>query len=555
MNERFRIPEILRPIAWGLAGLALALPLQADSVTVRTYANASRVAPATAEDLAALGVEMMEGKLALSLQDAVAIALERNLSIDIERFRRSQVGLGITEAYGIYDLQLDSVALLDSDTAPVSSTLQMTGGDDTVTDRVAVWNSSLTQLTPFGGTAVLDFNNQRFSSSDQAFQPNPRFSVNLDFTLTQPLLRGFGRTATEQNILLARNSSAIGRESFQAQVEQVISDVVTTYWALVEAQEQLKVAEESLTLAKELDSMNRIQVEVGTLAPLELVQSEAGVAAREEAIIQQQAAVEDNSDLLRQLLNLAGGELWDVEIQPVTEPEVEHAPIDTEQAVKTALEERPDLRSQRLRNDSLEVQRRAAKNAVLPQLNLVARYGSNAIAGDVVDIDPDTGEETVLIDSGYSDALSDLTGFDSRGWQVSLNFSYPLQNRTARARYATAELAEEEGDFTLRALEQTVLIQVRQAARAVETAAKRIDSAKVSSRLERENLDAQRKRYENGLATSFEVLQIQEDLSEARSREVSAVISYRIALSQFHQAVGRLLKQNGVELEDQQTQP
>jgi outer membrane protein TolC len=292
--------------------------------------------------------------------------------------------------------------------------------------------------------------------------------------------------------------------------------------------------------------MNKIQVEVGTMAPLETVQSEAGVATREEDIIRRQAAVEDSADALRRLVNLDRRELWDIGILPVTPPELDHRPIDLDEAIDVALENRPDVRRQRLLIKNIELEAKIANNQKKPRLDVLARYGLNAVDGDVSD--PNTG--VLLEGGGYSDALQQILNLDFDGWSVGLTFAYPLQNRAAKARSVRADLALEQVDLELRDLEQQVVAEVRQTARAVETAAKQIESAKVSSRLARENLNAEQKRYENGLSTSFQVLQIQEDLSQARSRQVSAVIAYRRALTAYERSVGKLLEANDVELDD-----
>lgn len=488
------------------------------------------------ESLADLGLETQDGATRLSLQEAIEAALERNLSLDVQRLRREQSQLGIAAARGIYDLNLSVVLGATSDTSPPSSTLQQAA---ILTRESVYWNNSLTQLTPFGGTAELAFNNRELESSDEATQPNPQTTVDLDFSFGQPLWRGFGRTMTEQSLIIARNNSAISREDFQLQVEAVVADVIVQYWALVEAREQLTVAEESLALAKELHEMNRIQVEVGTKAPLEMVQSEVGVATREEDIIRLTATVEDAADNLRQLINLDRGSLWNVSIVPVTDPEIEHQPIVLAEAVDTALTRRPDLRRLLISNDTLELQAEVAENLVKPQLDLFAEYGFNGLAGDVDDGD-------VILKGGFTDALDQVTDASFEGWTVQLTFGMPLQNRKAKAERAQAELAVDEGNAQLRDLQQQILTEVRRNARAVETAAKQIDSARISSKLARRNLDAERKRYENGLSTSFQVLEIQEDLSNARSREVSAVINYRRALSNYHQALGMLLGENDI---------
>ncbi len=524
-----------------LAGVAMAgllsASVHAEDIEIRSTMGSVEERPAL-ESLADLGLETEEGVTELSLQQAIEAALERNLSLDVQRLRREQSQLGIAAAQGIYDLNLSVVVGATSNTSPPSSTLQQAA---ILTRESVYWNNSLTQLTPFGGTAELSFNNSELESSDEATQPNPQTTVNFDLNFGQPLWRGFGRTITEQSLIIARNNSAISREDFQLQVEAVVADVIFQYWALVEAREQLTVAEESLALAKELHEMNRIQVEVGTKAPLEMVQSEVGVATREEDIIRLTATVEDAADNLRQLINLDRGSLWNVGIVPVTDPEVEHRPIALAEAVDTALKQRPDMRRLLISNDTLELQAAVAENLVKPQLDLFAEYGFNGLAGDVKDGD-------VVLKGGFTDALEQITDASFEGWTVQLTFGMPLQNRKAKAERAQAELAVDEGNAQLRDLQQQILTEVRRNARAVETAAKQIDSARISSKLARRNLDAERKRYENGLSTSFQVLEIQEDLSNARSREVSAVINYRRALSNYHQALGILLGENYISV-------
>ena len=392
--------------------------------------------------------------------------------------------------------------------------------------------------------------NSRGTSSDENRLLNPLYRVDFDVGFLQPLLRGRGRNATERDIIVARNNTLTNRAQFRGEVESVIRQVSDTYWDLVEAKEQLKVSEESLELAKELHEMNRIQVEVGTLAPLEMVQSEVGVATREEEIIRRTQAVEDAEDVLRRLVNLAQGALWATPITPVTDPAVEHQPIDVEKAVETAYAHRIDVRQQEIANATLRLDADVARNRKLPQLDLSAGYGFNALAGTNDFVNPDGVR--ILNVTSYDDALQSIVDGDFEGWRITLNFSMPLENRAAEARAAIAELAAERGEYQLRDLKDGVLLEVRRTARAVESAAKAIDSAKVSSKLARKNLEAEQKRYENGLSTSFRVLEIQEDLSEAQSREVTAIISYRKALTAYHLATGQLLDEHSVRLADEE---
>ncbi len=532
------------------AGLLLLLPIAAaDAEQVRTSISQGEQIDMTdlPTDAAALGLRQVENQVELSLEDAVALTLRRNLALVVERYRRSQAIQGVDEAFGIFDLNLGSTAQLSEDTRPITSLLEEAEGS--ITNENALLRFDLTQLTAYGGTASLTFNNSRFASTNQAFQPNPQFSVDFDLSFTQPLLRNFGRDVTRNGILVARNTSAISRETFQLEVETIVQRVSDRYWLLVQALEQLKVAQESLKLAEELHEMNRIQVEVGTLAPLETVRSEASIATREEEIIRREAEVADSEDVLRRLLNLDRARYWDVEIVPVTDPIVDYVAIDVDQAYAAALENRPDVRSQHLRNANRELAAQLARNQTRPRLDVTGGYGINGIDGELNFFDPETGMP-IRLDNGYSDALQQIFDRDSDGWFVQAVFAYPLQNRTARARDVQARLAVEQGEIEMLDLEQQVLLDVRALARAVRTAQQQIEAAKVSTKLERKNLEAEQKRYENGLSTSFEVLQVQEDLTEALSREVSAITSYRRALNAFYFATGEILEKIGVELVD-----
>jgi outer membrane protein TolC len=534
---------------WVPAGLLLVLPhlLAAQGPEGQTLeiptAIASSDAPGSGDLVQELGLVVEEDKLDLTLEQAIALALDRNLTLVVQRYQRSQAIRGIEQNRGVYDFNVEATGGTSENTSPQSSALQATGGAPLVTEGQQT-NITLSQLTRLGGTAQIFFNNSRGASSDRTEFFNPSYRIDFDVQYNQPLLSGFGREVTERNLIVARTNAAISREDFQTQVETVIQQTSDGYWNLVESLEQLKVAEESLSLAEDLHRMNQIQVEVGTMAPLEVVTSEARVAARRQDIIRFRAQVEDNADALRRLANL--DQLWDVQLAPVTDPEAVHVPIDLGEAVRTALEFRPDVRRRRLENETLELDARVARNLKKPRLDLSARFGYNALDGNLRD--RDTGEILALGD--YFNALDQITSTQFNGWQLGFTFAYPLQNRDARAQSAIADLAAVQGEVVLDDLELQILTEVRSAARAVRTAIDQIESAKVSRRLAERNLEAEQKRYENGLATTFQVLEIQEDLSEARRIEVSAVIQYRRAETAYFRAIGKLLEEVGVVLSD-----
>ncbi|HUF79291.1 MAG TPA: TolC family protein [Thermoanaerobaculia bacterium] len=507
-----------------------------------------RLEPMPIEELEPAGLEVREDGIQLSLDQAVEIALRRNLGLVIERYNWIQTREGVLQSLGIYDTLFSTSAQLDDETSPTVAAVE---GVPITATKSEFYRLGLSQLTPLGGLAELAATGFTQETNSQNVFRNPLYSTRTDLSYSQPLLRGFGRLPTERRIMVARVAAAQSTELFEQRLAEAVNSVELAYWNLVEARNQLVVAQESLGLAQVLHDQNQVRVDVGTLAPLELISSEAGIANREEDIIRAEATIGDAEDQLRLLLHLDQGELWDRPIVPVTDPETPRVELDLEDSIRTALSQRPEIASQIYRIDALEIDSRFFRNQALPQLDLRLNYGLGGLSGTGPEVvDPETGEVLIpATQGGYSDAFEQVLDRDFDRYQVQVLFSYPLQNRDRRAQRVISDLALEQGLVELEQLQQQIVTEVRAAARRVETAAKQIDSAGISRRLEERNLEAERKRYENGMSSSFRVLEIQEDLTQARSREVSAVTTYRRALSDFYRSIGRLLEQKGVELE------
>ncbi len=493
--------------------------------------------PTPPEALPKADLDVEDDGIHLSLDNAIEIALRRNLGLVVERYNWVQTNDGVLRSLGIYDLSAFATVTSSDSTQPSAQVIEGVG---TISTKNQSLNLGLSQLLPTGGTVDLTLLDANKTSSNNKNLPfNPLYSASSSVTLTQPLLRGVGKLATERQILVARTNADQSRASFEQQVSDTIEAVDSAYWDLVEARDQLGVAQEALDLAKTLHNQNKIRVEVGTLAPLELIQSKAGIAGREEDIIRAESAIGDAADHLRQLLNLDQGPLWEKEIVPTTDPKAQRIDVKVNDAIKTALAERPEIAGQIHRLDGLKINRRFSRNQLLPQLDLRIDYG---LAGQA-------GKSTSGLSGDLNDAVSQIRGRDFDSWRAQLTVSYPIQNRQARAQAAIDEAALEQGLAQLAQLEQTVVTEVRTAVRQVQTTAKQIDSAKISRELEEKNLDAERKRYENGMSSSFQVLQIQEALTQSRSREVSAVTAYRRALAGYYRTIGRLLDREGVEID------
>lgn len=508
-------------------------PRPAAPVTVPTLVTEVPTAPE-------LVVE--DGRILLQLEDAILLALRRNLGLSVERYGHQQTLLGIVQSRGLYDLRLQSITnLTDSDT-PAATVVE---GVPVVTSDNRNTSFGLAQLTPWGGEVRGSLFASRRSTNDENVLLDPLYTASGGVEIAQPLLRDFGRLPTERPIIQARLAAGQSREIFEQQVTNLLLDVENAYWDLVEGREQLDVARQSLELARELHERNRIQVEVGTLAPIELVQSEATIATREEDIITAEAFLGDAADRLLQLLNLREAMAEGLTVEPRTDPEVPPVEIDVQQAIATALAERPEIRQQQLQVERLEVDAAFFRNQKLPVADLVVGYDSNANAGRLRD-DPDF--PIVVRNQELQEAFDDVFSREFTGWSIGLTLAMPLQNRAARAQSAIADLGLEQGRTVLGQVELDVTTEVRAAARAVRTAEQQITSARASVRLQERNLEAEQRRYENGMSTAFRITEIQEDLTAARSRLVSAITNYRRALTAYHRATGRLLEESGVEL-------
>jgi len=535
--------------AWRAAALFLTMLLPAAVVPAARAAETPDALEVSSQPLAAPEapeVRLRGAEILLTLEEAVAIAVERNLGLRVQRFDRQRSRLGIEQAMGLYDLGLTAGLSASDNESPAASNLD---GAAVQKQESQGFSVGLSQVVASGGRAAIDWTNGRFETNSQFSILNPSFSTGLDFTFEQPLLRGFGRGATEYSIEIAKNSDEISRELFLQQVIETVRQVESEYWLLVGFRYALVVAEESLALAEELHANNRTRVEVGTLAPLELVQSEAGIASRREEIIRARASIGDSEDRLRTLLNLPTGELWAKSIVPESAEQVETATFELAAALEAALANRSELAVQRTSIQGLEIDRAFYRQELKPRLDLRATYGFNGVGGDVLVRDQD-GNVLAAVDGGWSDALEQVTDTDFPGWSVGVQLSVPLQNRQAKARAAIAEVALDQGQLELESLEQRIATEVRTAVRALDTSRQQIESAQVSVRLEEKNLDAERKKYENGLSTSFQILQVQEDLTAARYRLVSAQTGYRRALVEYRRAVGKLLDGAGIRVVD-----
>ncbi len=481
--------------------------------------------------------------LQLSLTEALTTAMRNNLGVELQSYDYRMAGHSLRSQYGLFDwFGTGRIAHNNATGATIS---ELEPGEQSITTL----NLGVNQNLPAGGNYFLGLNNNRQTTVGGFVDISPAYRPALVFQATQPLLRDFGVDVTQRGILIARNTLGINRELFRTSLMNTAESVEQAYLDLVYARRAVEVVKESLFLARDQARITQIRIDVGASAPLDILQPRVTIATSEEQLIGAVASVRDAEDRLRALLNLPR-EQWSRPIIP-TDP-VEYTPmnVDMESAVTRALELRPELRQAALLTDTREVQHLFARNQTRPQVDFTIDYRASGVAGRaLIDVDPVTGVPTYET-TPYSDALQQVFGLDFPAWTFGLNLEVPFTNIGARAEARRAELDLERSKTEQEQARQIVMVAVRGAVRAIDTASRTIVASRAARDAAERNLEAERRRYENGMTTNFQVLQIQQQLSDARVRELQALVGYRAAVANYHREVGDILEVRGIAVEE-----
>jgi outer membrane protein TolC len=483
-----------------------------------------------------------QGGIPLSLDQAIGLALANNQDLNVTVNAAESTRFSLFQSQGIYD-PLVTAALSRSHTEQ-PATSQLVGAAVNTSD-VTDGRAQVSQLAPTGGVFALGFVGNKTTTNSSFFFINPSYSSGLTLSMNQPLLRNFGSRTTTWLIRIARNTRDSSYQDFVRSVQTTVNSVEQSYWDLVYALQNLEVKKESLRIAQDLNRITRIKIDVGSLAPIEITQTEVGIATAEQDIITAEGLIGDAQDRLTRLLNVDPLRWSASPIVPTDQVQGENVQVQVEEGTKTALSRRPEILSLAYFVDSDQIRYDYYKNQVLPGLNLTASYGNPGIGGTTHD--PTTG--AILSTGDFGDALRQVIDRKFKNWSVGLNFSYPILNRAARGAYGVSKYLWESDKARLTTTQQNVVVEVRAAARAIDTARRSIVAASKGRELAEKNLDAVKKKYDNGMSTSFEVTQIQRDLSAARTNELQALTIYRKALAAYHFATADILDWKGVQVE------
>ncbi len=498
------------------------------SVSGAGVVRAQTAPPAAAVVVPASTAAQFQGPVRrLSIDEAVALALEQNVDLQVDRLEPQVQDYSISVARSGWTPILFSSLQTRNQTNPPQDIF---GGAETITDERLNSQIGVQQLLPFGGASYsAAWNSGRITTNNVFSSFNPQLNSQISLNYTQPLLRNFTIDATRQQVLVSRKNREISEVQLQQSIAITTRNVKNAYWDLVYANNNLAVQRQSLELAQRSFRDNRARVEIGTMAPLDIVQAEAEVAQREEGVILAEAAISRAEDRLRALISNPSDqpEFWNTRLEPSDPPAFQPVTVDVEAAVRSALATRTDLAATRKQIESNDIAVRYFRNQSLPDVNAVVNYSAIGLAGTQFDFGQGFPPEVLgQTQRGFFGALGDAFASDFPTWSVQLQVNYPIGASNAETNLARARLQNTQAQKQLQSSELQVTTQIRDLARNVQTNAKRIEATRSSRALAEKRLEAEEKKFQAGMTSSFLVIQAQRDLSQARNNELLATIDY-----------------------------
>jgi outer membrane protein len=508
---------------------------------------ASTTEPVTAQVVADTDKDLTDpNAMRLSLDDSLKTSMERNIGISIQRYDFLESGQNLRGAYGIYDWLATADLQRQSSKTPTVSQFAPSGSKATVADF------GVQQTIPTGGTYSITFNNSRGTTTGGGTFVNPAYRSSLGIGFNQPLLRNFGVDVTGRGIYIARNTLGINRDAFRAVLMDTAVTTEQAYLDLVYARQFVDVVKEALFLARDQARITQIRIDVGASAPLDILQPRVQIATEEENLIVAVAQVRDAEDRLRAVMHLEPSD-WNRPIIPTTPAGYTPVTFDEAAAVAQAIKLRPEFHETQLTTATRQIQYLYARNQSRPKVDLNLNYNAAGLAGKSQEFDPVTGLPTGrFTTTGYSNALSQVFGNDFPSYTFGVSIGLPILNIAAKAEAKRAQLDVDLAKTLEEQTRQNIAVEVRKAVRDIDTAAKEITASRTARDAAEQNVEAERRRYENGMSTNFQVLQIQQQLAGARASEIQSLVAYNKAVAAYHRAIGDLLDVANIRVDEPQ---
>ncbi|MEP7341879.1 MAG: TolC family protein [Acidobacteriota bacterium] len=536
-----------------------------------------------------------------TLREAVTAALAKNVDIELERENVRLQQYDLIAAQGFYDPAVVSTLQYNRSSTPNS--FRASGTDSSAVTRDSVtFNGGLRKsFERYGTTLNADFNNQRVGSNTNNLEV--QYSPSFTASITQPLFKNLRIDANRRLIRVTKKRLDLSDAVFRQRVIEIISQVQQAYWDLALAIRNEGIARESVGLAETQLNNNKRQVEVGTLAPIDVVSAATQVETRRQQVFQaiNQVAVAENT-LKGLTVSAPNDDLWTARIEPVESFNISPVTLPLDDAVRLAQANRPEIKQFGFQKEINQIDIEFFRNQAKPQIDLIAAYTTNGLGGTAalfpstigscsnpvpvlgadgkldtsrlfcipravqlvngnpvtVDLPPTpfTTTTTTLPASisdqfigGYGTALGNLFRNEFRTISFGVQIILPLRNRTAKANLGRSREVERQTDLQLRRQQQTIEVEVRNAVQSVETAKMRIEAAHAATEYAKQQLDGEEKKFAAGLSSTFLILTRQNELSQAQFAELQAQADYNKSVATLQRVVSITLSSNGVEIQ------
>jgi outer membrane protein len=533
--------KVIRIVLVSLLALVV-LPARAQSAESYRGMLTARVRADKLQPPQHLNDYVKDGKLVLSLRDAILLTLENNSNVQIEETQIEGQKFALLGQFQIFDPIVQSTLNINRYSSPSYSQLQGVGvsSNSTLNSLTQTGQISYTQTFTPGTNILASISSNKYSTNSSFYYFNPFFSSTLNFTLTQPLLRGAGRFANTALIKIARRSLEQSRSAFEAEVNDGILQVVSQYWNAVQARGALDVQQKSLKLAEASYERDKRSLELGALPPLDIYRSQSEVAARKVGVIQAAYALTQADEALRLTIGAdRDPQLHSLELDLTESPQPDGAPvsIDADAALAQALTQRPELDVVKASLDNDAASIRLARNQAEPNLSLQAFYQSNGLGGNEYNLT--TGK--LLAPGGFGSSMSQLFGFGYPGYGGSLSLTLPIRNRAALSNLGTALVSRTHDLYTGSQVREQITQEVRNAVHQLDEARDALAAGTASFDLAQKSLTSEQRKYELGAETNFFVLDAQNRLAQAELILLQTQVNYRVALAAVGHSTGDLL--------------
>jgi outer membrane protein TolC len=472
--------------------------------------------------------------LRLSLDEAIKLALERNLDISVQRLNPQAFDFSLASLRATYRPTLTSNLSQQSVTRSSTSTISGATVGTGILDNTATFNAGLSQNVWWGGgNLTVAINNNRQTTTNSTALVNPNYQANWAANYTQPLLRNLTIDNTRQQLVVTQLNQDISEIQLQATIINTISNVRNAYWDFAVSVQAVEVARSTVQLAEQLVRDNQTRVEVGTMAPIDVIQAQAQAATARQNLAVAEGLRRTNEVMLKRLIvNGTQDPNWNSMIDPTESPDFVPETVDVGAAVRRALDARTDLAQVRKNLEVNDVTLKYLKNQTLPQVDFNARYGL-AGQGGTTFISEGSGINRVVtgtIPGGYNDALSTLFNRNYPTWTVGVSVNYPIGTSSQDASYARAQLQLTQVEAQIRQIELQVATDVTNAATQVQNNIERVQAARAARELAERQREAEQSKFEVGMSTNYFVVQSQRDLASAQNAELLAILAYRRAV-------------------------